>query len=110
MTHKKAVALVSKDLRALGYKVVAQTHSAANGADIEVWTGKKGYKVEVKIPYKLKNGGWQINGLSEKNTDMVAVVLKNKRIIYSSIVDHGKIASPKGFRGVSSYINFFTKG
>ena len=109
MTHKVAVGLVKKDLMSLGYEVVAQKYSAAKGADIEVWTGKRGFKVEVKIPYKLKNGGWQINQLSEKNADMVAIVLKSKRIVYTSIQDHSKIASVKGFRGVSNYINFFGK-
>ncbi len=107
MTHKEAVAKVGRDLRRLGYKVVTQTHSAAKGPDIEVWTGKKGYKVEVKIPKKLVNGGYQIDPLQEKNADMVAMVLPNGRIIYSSYKDHVKAASKKGFRGTSDYVNFF---
>jgi hypothetical protein len=110
MKHKQAVALVTKDLRSLGNTVVPQTHSAAKGADIEMWTGRRSYKVEVKVPYKLASGGWQIDALHERNADMVAIVINKNRIIYCTIGDHAKIASPRGFRGVSHYINFFKGG
>lgn len=107
MNHNKASKLVTKDIRTLGYTAIAQAKVAANGADIEVWTGKKGYKVEVKVAKRMTRGGWQISPLDSKNADVVAVVLPNGRIIYSSIKDHEKISSVKGWRGVSDYINFF---
>ncbi len=107
MNHKTAVNKVVRDLRSLGYVVKPQTHSAAKGADIQVWTGKVGYKVEVKVAKRLTNGGWQINPLQEKNTDMLAIVLNSGRIIYSSYKDHARVVKGKGYRGISDYVNFF---
>lgn len=107
MKHKQAVAIVKKDITTLGHTAVAQVNASTNGPDIEVWTGKKGYRVEVKVAVKLKNGGWQIGPLAEKNTDMLAIVMPNKRIVYSSMKDHKKIMGERGYRGVSDYINFF---
>ena len=107
MNHKKAATLVVKDIKALGYTAVPQKKTSSNGADIEVWTGKKGYKVEVKVAKRMTRGGWQIAPLDSKNADVVAIVLPKGRIIYSSIKDHERVASVKGWRGVSDYIKFF---
>lgn len=107
MNHSKAVSVVCKDIRSLGHTAAAQRNPTNNGPDIEVWTGNRGYRVEVKVVKKLRNGGWQIGPLAERNTDMLAIVLPNKRIIYSSMKDHKKIMGERGYRGVSDYINFF---
>lgn len=107
MTHKEAVALVCKDMKDTGYILVPQTHSAATGPDIEVWTGKRSYKVEVKVAKCMTNGGWQINPLEERHTDLVAIVLPTKRIIYSTLKDHKRLVGPKGYRGITDYLTFF---
>lgn len=107
MTHKDAVALVCKDMKDTKYTVVPQKYSAMTGPDIEVWTGKKSYKIEVKVAKKLVNGGWQVNPLEERHCDMLAVVLPNKRIVYSSIKDHKRLMAAGGYRGITDYVNFF---